>query len=221
MKTNKTKKKKQTNIHYDFVKITGILPAMIYLRPKIISIGASKFKKTKGGFLIASNHVRFDDPILLVATFWNRRVHSLASKDVFDTKLKNFFFSKMLCIQVDKDNFNMKVFHEVRDCLSANQAVAIFPEGQINQSGKEMLTFKSGAVLMAHQAKKPILPMYIVKPEKWYHRRVVVLGELIDVNKLCGPMPSLETLQKATQHLQEVELNLKQYYIDLCERKKQ
>ena len=216
-----TKKKKKTTIHYDFVKLTGWLPAMIYLRPKVISVGKSKFSKTKGGFLITSNHVRFDDPILLLAVFWNRRVHCLATKDLFSTKLKNFFFSRMLCIRVDKDNFSMQSFHEACDCLRANQAVAIFPEGEVNQTGQEMLGFKSGAVLMAHQTKKPILPMYIVKPDKWYHRRVVLLGELMDVQALCGPIPSMESIQRVTDQLQQTELELKQYYFEQRERKAQ
>lgn len=218
-KQKKKKVKKITTIHYDFVKLTGWLSAMIYLRPRVISLGKSKFAKTKGGVLITSNHVRFDDPILLLAVFWHRRLHCLATKDLFSTKLKNFFFTRMLCIKVDKDNFSMQSFREACNCLKADQAVAIFPEGEVNLSGKEMLGFKSGAVLMAHQAKKPILPMYIVKPEKWYHRRVVLLGELIDVNALCGPIPSMDALQRVTDQLQQTEFDLKQYYLDKYERK--
>ena len=90
---DKEKKKKQGNFLYDFVKVTGAIPAMLWLRPKILYVG--KKQRIKGGVLVAANHVTFTDPVALLCTLWYRRLHSIATKDLFSSKLKNFFFNKI------------------------------------------------------------------------------------------------------------------------------
>lgn len=167
-KQNKNKKKRNNYFVYDFVKITGIIPAFLWMRAKIIRVGEKKPKRIKGGALISANHVSFADPILIHCVFWYRRLHFLATTDLFNTKLKNWFFSQLHCIPVDKENFSVNSFHEVCDDLNAEKLVAIFPEGQVNRTGEQLLGFKSGVVLMAYKCNKPIVPMYIIPVEKWY-----------------------------------------------------
>lgn len=211
-KQTKKRKKRKTNFLYDFVKVTGAIPALIWMRAKIIRVGESKPKKVKGGVLITSNHVSFVDPVLLHCALWYRRLHFLATKDLFDTKLKDFFFRHMNCIMVDKENFSVDSFHDVCSDLKANKAVVIFPEGQVNRTNEEMLSFKSGAVLMAYKSNKPILPICLIKTQKWYHRHVVLVGDPIDVRSICGDRPSLEDFKKASDYLREREMELMNYY---------
>ena len=203
----------QSHFAYDFVKVTGAIPGMIWMRPRIICAGNTKPPRIKGGMLISANHVSFDDPVLMLCVFWTRRIYSLATKDLYSSKWKNFFFSHMHCIQVDKDNFSMAACREVINKLKEDKVVMIFPEGQINPEGKEILGFKSGAILMAHQANKPILPAYIVPVDKWTKRRTIVIGDPVDVRELCGPIPSMDAMQKASDFLRNKELELKEYYI--------
>ena len=211
-------KKKDGNFLYDFVKITGALPILAYLRTKVICVGDTKPSKLKGGMMISSNHISFADPMILLTVFWNRRLYSLATQDLFSTKLKRFFFTRMHCIEVNKENFTMHSFHAVRDALKADKAVVIFPEGQVNQTN-EMLTFKSGAILMAHQSDKPILPVYIVKNDKWYHRQKVLVGDPINIREICGSIPSISDLKKASDLLQKKEIELMEYYSNLTDLK--
>ena len=195
---------------YDFVKITGFIPGLLWIRPKVIRTGG---KCPRGGVLISSNHPTFLDPITLLTAFPSRRLHSLATTDLFSTKLKAFMFSRMHCIPVDKNNFSMTTFHEVLDRLKAGKAVVIFPEGQVNRNGgQEIRTFKSGAILMAHRASAPILPVYVVRREKWYHRQYVVVGEPFDVRAAVGMIPTMEQVDKVCEQLRERELELKRYY---------
>ena len=86
----------------------------------------------------------------------------------------------------------------------------IFPEGKVNKDGeKALLAFKSGAVLMAHRASAPILPMYIVKREKWYHRQHIVMGQPVDIASVMGKMPTMEQMNTVTDLLREKEKELK------------
>ena len=210
----KQPKKKRTNYFlYDFVKITGAIPALIWMRPKVIYLGSQeKRQNVKGGVLISANHNSFTDPILIHCAFWKRRLHCLATKDLYTTKLKSFFFRHMKCIQVDKENFSMDSFHRVVDDLKEGKAVVIFPEGQVNTDNKQMLAFKSGASLMAYQANVPVLPVYLVKNEKKLSRRVVLVGDPVYVRAESGERPSIKDLNRISDVLRQRELELVEKY---------
>ena len=113
---------------------------------------------------------------------------------------------------VDKENFSVDSFHAVCDRLQEDKAVVIFPEGQVNRTSEEMLGFKSGAVLMAFKSKKPILPICIIKTQKWYQRHVMLVGDPIDVRAICGERPSMADFKRASDYLREKEMELMNYY---------
>jgi 1-acyl-sn-glycerol-3-phosphate acyltransferase len=124
----------------------------------------------------------------------------------------SWFLPKVHCIKVDRENFSMNSFHEVRDRLMQKQAIMIFPEGKINHDSSSFLAFKSGAVLMAHAGAARIIPVYIAKREKWYRRANVVIGEAIDVRAELGERASMEDLSRLNDMLAEKEAALKTYY---------
>lgn len=212
------KKRKIGNFLYDFVKITGAIPALCWMRPKLLYL--RKRPKLKGGFLIAVNHVSFTDPIVVHCAFWRRRLYCVATKDLYSSKLRKFFFDRMHCIAVDKENFNMSTFHTVCERLQDDKAVVVFPEGTVNKKSDELLTFKSGAILMAYKAQKPILPVYINKIEKWHDRRVAVIGEPIDINPTGALLPPMEEVKEINALLREKELELKARYEEYADKKK-
>ena len=163
--------------------------------------------------MVISNHPTWVDPIIIQLAFPFRRLNSLATKDLFDSQAKMRFFTLMHCIIVDKDNFSLSSFHEVVGRLEEGKLVVIFPEGRVSANGAPELTaFKSGAVLMAHKAGVPILPMYIVKKKKWYQRQHIVMGMPLDIPKMLGKMPSMKALTEASDLLLNKELELKNYF---------
>ncbi len=210
------KKKRKNYLLYDFIKLTAALPCLIWMRPKVKYI--TKKQKFKGGILVASNHTGFTDPIKCMLPLWYRRVNSLATANLYNTKIKNWFFTQLHCIKVDKENFNMSTFHQVTERLNEEKMVLIFPEGGINRT-EHVTTFKSGVILMAHKTGKPILPMYVSKQEKWYHRVHIIIGDPIDISSMCGKMPTLPELNKISEFVREKELELEQYYLDNCQKK--
>ena len=75
LKDKKQKKKRRSNFLYDFVKVTGLIPTLILMRPKFFHPYGKRYYK--GGILAACNHVDFLDPVVLLLTFWYRRVQAL------------------------------------------------------------------------------------------------------------------------------------------------
>jgi len=204
------RKKERGYAAYDFVRVTGILPILLWMRPKRLYQG--KKPKLKGAVLISANHIDMTDPVLLLGLFSHRRLHFLATKDLYEKKLGAFFFERMHCIKVDKENFSLDSFHTVTKNLKEKKAVVIFPEGGVNTTDEALLTFKSGAVLMAHRGGAPIIPVYIAKPGKWYQRRIAVIGEPFDVAAVCGKIPTMEQLDRASEQLREQEYALMRIY---------
>ena len=208
---NKKKWRPFANFCYDFVKITGAIPILLWMRPKIY-YPFGKPKK-KGALLVTANHRSMLDPIVVHLCFPERRLNCLATKDLYKTKARERFFKQMHCIVVDKENFSLASFHDVVDCLQKDKVVVIFPEGGLNHDRTDTIhTFKSGAVLMAHRAGARILPIYIVKREKWYQRQRIVMGQPIDISELLGKMPSMRDLTEASDILRNKELELRAYF---------
>lgn len=199
------------NFLYDFVKFTGAPSAFVWMRPKMHYPFGKPDKK--GRLMVISNHPTFLDPITVHLALPFRHLYCVATKDLCATRIRRMFFEIAHCIIVDKENFSMSSFHEVVGRLNQEKVVVIFPEGKVNKDGeKALLAFKSGAVLMAHRASAPILPMYIVKREKWYHRQHIVMGQPVDIASVMGKMPTMEQMNTVTDLLREKEKELKNFY---------
>ena len=212
-KTNVQKKpKKKSYFFYNFVKITGF-PAAIAFRPKVLQMGSIMPKDVTGGAIITANHSSWFDPVFFLSVFWRRHIHAVTTKDLYRSKFSKFFFNHCHCIQVNKENFSMSCFHQVKETLNEDELVLIFPEGQLNTNKEDMLTFKSGAILMAHATNKPIIPMYVYKGKKLFNRFIGVIGDPINVRELCGPFPTLEKINEISELLKAKEEELKEFYL--------
>lgn len=190
---------------HDFIWITAFLPGFIFWRPKHLYENKNAKKKIWGGGLLISNHLGFLDPVFLMYGFWYRRLHFIALRILFNTKAKNFWFRKFLCIPIDRENLNMDTFREIVGEMKNDHLVAMFPEGHINFENDELQKFKSGMILMAMQSKKPIYPVYIKKEKSFWKRLLIAVGEPITLPTGMG----LKEIETATQDLYEKEILLK------------
>lgn len=212
MNSNQKPKKVNNYFLYDFVKITGAIPTLLWFRPKVIY--ESKKPKLKS-VLICSNHIGLFDPVILQFLFPFRRTTSLATKDLYRNKVLSFFFRNMHCIMVDKENFSISSFHDVIDELKKNKPVIIFPEGKVNTGDKEsLMTLKSGAILMAYMAKSPLLPVFILPKKHKLERVKVLVGDPIYLNELYSKSPSIMQIEEIGQMLKDKEKSLYDKYVN-------
>ena len=192
---------------FDFAKITAVIPGLIWLRPKLQYESSRARNRIRGGALIASNHSSHMDPVYLQFAVGYRRQRFVCMKEFFEGPVSRWFFTHFLCIPVDRENASMKTVHEVVDALREGWIVSIFPEGHITQGETEM--FKTGIILMASQSECPIIPVYIRRPERWWNRLRVCIGEPIDVIRACGGKPNLRQMREISEMLREKEERLK------------
>ena len=217
----KKRKNKKSYFFYDFVKITAAIPGLLWFRPKRIYASEAAKQRIRGGALLIANHSSNIDPIILMFGIYYRRHHFIATKELFDTRFKRFWFENFHCIEIDRENFGMGSFRSIIDMLKADKLISMFPEGHVTNN-EEVQKFKSGMVLMAVSSGKPIVPVYIKVRKRFWQRQYVIIGEPINPTAMLQKMSTLSDMDRVAELLREKEKELKEIAdsIGLKKRKK-
>lgn len=117
--------------------------------------------------ILCGNHKGNLDALLIVGTS-PRVVHTMAKKELFDGKIKSFFFKKMCCIRVDRKNHEDTAREEGKEVLLNKEVLGIFPEGTVNKTKETILPFKYGAVSLATKTDSYIVPFSITGEYKLF-----------------------------------------------------
>lgn len=203
---------------YDIARITGIVPILLFLRTKKIYQNDIRPKKAfQGRYIVSANHTGFKDPVIVMGTFWMRRLGFVATKDLFDNRFKRFLFNHFGCVEIDKENPSVLAFKKVEANLDRGHPMCVFPGGTIvHEDNDDIGTFKSGIVMMAIMAEAEIFPIYIPKRKNVFYRQKVMIGERINYKDyVTGLFPTMADIEKVTNVLLEKELELKNKYLEL------
>lgn len=112
-----------------------------------------------GGAVLACNHVSFLDPPLSGIAL-KRETHFFARNSLMKNAFSKWFFHKLNCIPVDRDQLDTKTFREVMKKIKSGELVVMFPEGTRSHTG-EIQQAKQGAGMIIHHAQAPVIPCYI------------------------------------------------------------
>ena len=193
------------------MKVTGILPAWIYMLPKVhYPMGKPS---VKGSTLVVCNHTSFWDPVVLLCTFLTRRPVFVATTELFDSKIGRWFFEHVHCIEINKQDVSISTFHKVRKELRTGAMVCIFPEGRVHEGVDTVDPFKGGAVMMSIQGKSDIIPVYVKHRNHWPQRTEVYVGGRIRVSSE-NDIPSIEKIRNVSEELYKIETELK----EICDK---
>lgn len=194
----------------DLIRITGALPGLVWLRPKIRYTAKQAKKRLRGGVLVIANHTSFIDPACMMYVLWYRRLYFVCHQAFVETKAGPFFRAAGCLIPINADNFSVGSFRSITESLKDGKAVTLFPEGHVNK-GDEMLEFKSGMVLISMQSKRPIVPVYLKPRRHWYSRLKAVVGEPVDITSLREGRPAFSKIQEVTALLRKREEELEAF----------
>ena len=194
----------------DLIRITGALPGLVWLRPKIRYTAKQAKKRLRGGVLVIANHTSFIDPACMMYVLWYRRLYFVCHQAFVETKAGPFFRAAGCLIPINADNFSVGSFRSITESLRDGKAVTLFPEGHVNK-GDEMLEFKSGMVLISMQSKRPIVPVYLKPRRHWYSRLKAVVGEPVDITALSEGRPAFSKIQEVTALLRKHEEELEAF----------
>ena len=109
----------------------------------------------------------------------NRVVHMIAKKELFNTKIKNWFFRSMACIPVDRSIHDEECKSEAIEYLEKGEAIGLFPEGTVNKTKgtnheEYLLPFKFGAVSFAKKTGAYLVPFAINGKYKLFRKSIKI-----------------------------------------------
>lgn len=133
-----------------------------WFRSKKVYMSDNAKRKIQGGAVLVANHTCFSDPLMIGCAVWYRRMFFLAAEVVMQHKFFGALLRGMGCIKIDRKICDMNAIRKTVSILKEGHTVVVFPQGGISRED-DMHTIKSGVVLMAMQAKVPVIPMYVHK----------------------------------------------------------
>ena len=87
---------------------------------------------SEGAVILAGNHTNNLDAAMMIGAP-KRIVHMMAKKELFSSKISNYFFRSMGCISVNRSIHDENAKSEAREILNNKGAIGLFPEGTRNE----------------------------------------------------------------------------------------
>lgn len=144
------------NLFYNIIR--GFLRIMVFLflHPKVK--GRENIKE-EGSIVLAGNHTKWLDPLLLIATV-PRKIHFMTKIELFKG-IEGLVVRNMGCIPVNRKIHDGDSLKSAKEELRKGEVVGIFPEGTINRTDDILMPFKIGAVKMSNETDSVIVPFVI------------------------------------------------------------
>lgn len=185
--------------YYDIVK--GPCKFALKLGLRIKCEGVENIPK-EGAFILASNHIHFVDPAVLLANF-PRPIHFMAKVEAFKYKITAFLLTHLNTFPVSRGRSDKASIDYAVKLIENGCVMGIFPEGTRSKDLKPHKA-KAGVALIARQTKADILPcsIYCEKKGGLFRKVTVRYGKLIKFEELgLTEESSTRELREATDRI--------------------
>ncbi len=130
--------------------------ARVYHRLEVCS--ASTIPRAGAGILVC-NHISSLDPMLIQAST-NRLITWMMAREYLELPGLGLFFKMIGIIPVQRGGRDLSSTRAAMRALHEGRILGIFPEGRISTTN-DLLTFQTGAAMLAIKTGVPIYPAYI------------------------------------------------------------
>lgn len=124
-----------------------------------LEVKGRDFIPKNGGFVLASNHASFLDPIL-VGTACPRVLNFAARESLFRNKFFGWLIAEVGSFPIKRWSADLAAVRESVRRLRNNAGLLVFPEGTRSKDGI-IRDFTSGFVMLAAKARVPIVPVWV------------------------------------------------------------
>lgn len=195
-----------------FLRVTGIIPALLFFSRKIYYVNRkNQGRRIKGGAIIISNHKSIYDFALYLFVFLRGVIRPLVAEIMFRKNIFLTVFLKQLgAIKVNREDYDFSFMAKTINILNKGQKALIFPESRLPREDEtEMLEFKPSFVYIALQSNAPIIPVYTSGDYFGRSRTKVMIGEKIYLHELYDNSKSEpENISYLTNYVRDYIINL-------------
>ena len=139
-----------------------------------------------GPMVVCAPHSALVDPILIMAVLTIRRYpRYLAKKELFSIPVVGAFLRWIGMIPVDRGNADISSIKAALKVLKEKGIIGIFPEGTRVRE-EQASEAKTGAVMLASRTGVPLLPVWMPRKKRLFHKVDVVVGEAYTLPVLRG-----------------------------------
>lgn len=161
--------------------------------------GLENIPQQRGGYIIASNHTSYLDPVVLAFKVrpW---VHYMAKDDLIKNKALKLLFTWLGIIPVSRGSADFSAIDKCADLVKNGHVLGIFPEGTRypqNAPGRP----KSGMALIAKMTRGDVLPCSVSyqRPIGFRSKITVRYAPVIPFEQLELTEDSPRALKRATK----------------------
>lgn len=164
-----------------------------------------------GPFVLAGNHTKWLDSVMLVSVTPKNQVHFLAKEELWHGK-GWIVVKAMGCIPVNRKIHDKDALIKAYEYLNNGSCIGIFPEGTINRTDDIIMPFKYGAVKMCKETDATLVPFVITGKYKLFKKGVTI--EFLKPRKVTGDL-ELEN----EKLMSDVKEKLEDYFLITGEKK--
>lgn len=119
----------------------------------------------QGGMVIATNHMNWQDIIIMGAMIpYTHRLSWLGKTELFESRFGHWFFHTMQVIPVNRGRGDLAAMETCEKALRGGARLLIFPEGQRSKTAS-LQEGRGGAIRLAMRSDVPIVPVAIAGSE--------------------------------------------------------
>jgi len=142
-------------LYYTGWTLTRIVTKSVYR----IKVSGTENIPQQGGFILASNHLSYYDP-LLVGSWATRQVYFMAKQELFENPLFGGIIRRTNALPLRRGTIDRAALDSCVEVIEHGFGLTVFPEGTRARQG-EFLDPKPGVGMVAVRARCPIVPTYI------------------------------------------------------------
>lgn len=193
-------KKLFISLFVGFVKITGAIPALIFLKPRVKRLT----KKLPKPCIVVANHNSLLDFVLLLLVFPFRTIRFLMAEVLYNkSKLFAWFLNSIGGIRVERDTKDFSFVSDAVQALDDKQTVGIFPQARLPIKNKTW-PFTPSTAYIAINSEAPIIPVYIDGKYGILKRTSAIVGKPIFLQEMFLDEKDEQTrLKKLTEYLEK------------------
>lgn len=167
-----------------FVKLTGAVPAWLFLKPRVHLAPGAKRRLPKNCILV-SNHISLIDFVLCILVFPLRTVRFLIAEVLYNrSKLLAVFLRAIGGIRVERDKMSFDFVSDALEVLDKGGAIGVFPQARLPLKGQQF-PFTVSTAFIALKTSAPIIPVYTDGNYGITKRANLVIGEPLQLADHC------------------------------------